>query len=380
MLRPPLAVYLDQNALSNLANMATDWKASELGKLLINPGVEPWVSPVHCLEIAQTTDATVRARLAHTALELAAFRRVLPAYEFIVATTFAEWLQLIAPGAVRGWQYLRYHQEDSHRTMLAMLALMAMQQPVAEGPLEEILKGKFGTQELHAAAISDPGTWIRRLLECTDKILVEPRGGTEELDGPSVEDLRKAASEIAVGPGISQELRKILNKRRRAIARAYGAVEIGACIVAAMTLPLDVNYTFDAEALKAKWKELHQAAGTSKVPLPDLSHGIWTLLAQLTYALARGKGLLPATLANEAIIREVEHFAAKKERANSGVLFDGDHAVYLCLTRVFISDDEDLRAALRPLAELVKEETGAQWKSEVVSSEQAVSAIRRLTA
>jgi hypothetical protein len=374
----PLTVYVDQNTLSYLAAEGTAWQGTDLGKLLADDRVEVWVSPVHCLEIAQATDPTLRARLARTALELSAYRRMVPSYESLVVRTFAEWLQRIAPGSVRGWEYVEHHQETAQRTMLAMLMLMAFERPVNEGPLDEILRGKFGTQKLHAEAVSDPVAWIQRLLDCTDKLLVVPLESEESFTAASVDELKEAVREAPIGDGIPKKLRDTLNKRRHSIARAYGAIETGACLLATLRLPVDLDYTFDKEPILARWSELHAAAGTKSVPKPDTSNGIAPLLAQLTFALARGHGLLPATLANEAVIREVQRFASKQQKPNAGVLFDGDHAVYLTHAHVFISDDENLRAATKAMADLVKNETGGKWAPEVVSSTQAVSTLRRL--
>jgi hypothetical protein len=61
-----LSVYLDQNAVSNLAR-ATDWPKTELGGALLSSAIDVFVSPVHVLETMQAEEG-VRSGLAKTQL------------------------------------------------------------------------------------------------------------------------------------------------------------------------------------------------------------------------------------------------------------------------------------------------------------------------
>ena len=98
---------------------------------------------------------------------------------------------------------------------------------------------------------------------------------------------------------------------------------------------------------------------SQELPAPGaLAPDVRALIQRAIYACANN-GLLPASISNEVVLREVEHAASAKETPNAGVIFDADHAVYLCHTNVFITDDEGLRNALRPIAKRVSSATPA---------------------
>jgi hypothetical protein len=150
--------------------------------------------------------------------------------------------------------------------------------------------------------------------------------------------------------GLDAEIRRKLQKHRAAIAAAYGAVEIGACLEAALALPGEVEAAFDAtgvaRALRA-WR-ISQELPAAGAPALDVR----ALVQRAIFACAKN-GLLPASISNEVVLREVEHAASAKETPNAGVVFDADHAVYLCHMNVFVTDDEGLLNALRPVAKRV---------------------------
>ena len=344
-----LSVYLDQNALSSLAKDPA-WTKTEVGEALLSPAIDVFVSPVHVLETMQAEDAA-RTALAKTMLELCSARRMCPSYEFIVADYFLRALAGADVSAIRTREHLDYHKDANTRIYLGALAILAHGFPASPSTVDDVRRTKLVNQVLHASAAADPKRWLANLLECTGKMLVTSRDPLAPLDAATNDELRAVvAASGADAVGLDAEVRRQLQKHRAAIAAAYGAVEIGACLEAALPLPGEAEAAFDAtgvaKALRA-WGISQQLPGAG-APTPDVR----ALVQRAIYACAK-KGVLPASISNEVVLREVEHAASAKETPNAGVVFDADHAVYMCHVNVFVTDDMGLLNALRPIAKRV---------------------------
>jgi hypothetical protein len=340
----PLSVYLDQNALSALAR-DPQWTASALGSTLLSEKVHVFVSPVHVLESVQATDPSVRVAIAKVMLALSGGRRMCPSYEFVVADYFFRALEEASPTAITTRDHLDYHRDSSSRIYLGMLALLAHGIEAGPSSVEEVRKTKAINQVLHARAASAPKEWLEALLECTARVLVTQG---DPLDALTIEELRGAVAQAGNDPaGVEADVRRKLQKHRGAIAAAYGAIEIGACLDAALPLVGEVDAAFTANGLALA---LQKWGVSQKVPSagePALQ--VKAMLQRAIYATVK-RGLLPATISNEVVLREVENAASAKETPNAGVVFDADHAVYLLHMNIYVTDDEGLLAALRPIA------------------------------
>ncbi len=341
-----LSVYLDQNAVSTLAKK-DGWKTTELGRALLAPSVEVFVSPVHCLETMQAEEG-VRTVLAGALLTLCAGRRMCPSYEFIVADYFFRELEAADPAAIRTREHLNYHKDTNTRIYLGALAILAQGLPVAPSAVDDVRRAKLINQVLHSRAAAAPKEWLTALLDCITKMLVTTGDPLVPLDTFAADELRAVITKSGADPsGLDAEVRRKLQQHRAAIAAAYGAVEIGSCLDAALPLSGELEGAFDAtgvaKALRA-WG-ISQELPTTPTPLPTLR----ALVQRAIFACAK-KEILPASISNEVVLREVENAASAKETPNSGVVFDADHAVYLCHMNVFVTDDEGLRTALRPIA------------------------------
>jgi hypothetical protein len=343
----PLSVYLDQNALSALAR-DPQWTASALGSTLLSEKVHVFVSPVHVLESIQATDPSVRVAIAKVMLALSGGRRMCPSYEFVVADYFFRALEEASPTAITTRDHLDYHRDSSSRIYLGMLALLAHGIEAGPSSVEEVRKTKAINQVLHARAASAPKEWLEALLECTARVLVTQGDPLAPLDALTIEELRGAVAQAGNDPaGVEADVRRKLQKHRGAIAAAYGAIEIGACLDAALPLVGEVDAAFSANGLALA---LQKWGVSQKVPSagePALQ--VKAMLQRAIYATVK-RGLLPATISNEVVLREIENAASAKETPNAGVVFDADHAVYLLHMNIYVTDDEGLLAALRPIA------------------------------
>lgn len=341
-----LSVYPDQNMLSTLAGDPA-WATTELGEALLAPAIEVFVSPVHVLEAMQAEEAAVRTALARAMLTLCAARRMCPSYEFIVADYFFGALADQDASAIRTREHLDYHKDSSTRIYLGALAILAQGFPASPSAVGDVRRAKLVNQVLHSRAAADPKTWLSNLLECTSKMIVASGDPLAPLDAATNDELRAVIEASSADPaGLDAEVRRKLQKHRTSIAAAYGAVEIGACIEAALPLPGEIEAAFDATGVA---KVLRAWGVSQELPTVGSPTPTFALLQRAIYACAKN-GLLPASISNEVALREVEHAASAKKMPNAGVVFDADHAVYLCHMNVFVTDDEGLLNALRPVA------------------------------
>ncbi len=344
-----LSVYLDQNALSSLAT-DTEWSKTELGEALHSPAVDVFVSPVHVLETMQAEEA-VRTALAKVMLALCAGRRMCPSYEFIVADYFLRAVEAADGSAIATREHLDYHKDTNTRIYLGALAILAQRLPVSPSAVDDVRRAKLVNQVLHTRAAAAPKEWLTALLDCTTKMLVTTGDPLAPLDTLAVDELRAVITKSGADPsGLDAEVRRKLQQHRAAIAAAYGAVEIGACLDAALPLSGELEGAFDATGVA---KALRAWGISQELPTPPTSLPALRALVQRAIFACAKNGILPASISNEVVLREVENAASAKETPNSGVVFDADHAVYLCHMNVFVTDDEGLRNALRPIARRV---------------------------
>lgn len=341
-----LSAYIDQNTLSELAH-DPQWRRTELGTLLLSHAVDVFVSPVHVLETMQAAEE-VRIAIAKVMLALCEGRRMCPSYEFIVADYFCRALVDADPAAVTTREHLDYHKDSSTRLYLGVLALLAEGYAATPSAIDEVRKAKLVNQALHTRAATAPREWLAALLECTTKMLVTSSDPLAPLDALTAEELRSVVNQVgADGAGVDADVRRKLQKHRGEIAAAYGAVEIGACLDAALPLPGEMESVFDANGLASAVQKWGVSQELPAEGAPRLE--VRAMIQRAILASAKN-GLLPASISNEVVLREIESAASAKETPNVGVVFDADHAVYLCHMNLFVTDDEGLRNALRPIA------------------------------
>jgi hypothetical protein len=340
-----LSVYLDQNAVSNLAR-ATDWPKTELGGALLSPAIDVFVSPVHVLETMQAEEG-VRAALAKTQLTLCAGRRMCPSYEFIVAEYFFDALEDAAPNAIKTREHFDYHKDSSIRIYLGALAILAQGLPANPSAVDTVRHAKLTNQVLHSRAAAAPREWLAALLDCTQNALVTSADPLAPFDALTAKDLQELVSNNSAEPsGLATDVRRKLQQHRAAIAAAYGAMETGSCLNAALPLAGELEAAFDATgvAMALRAWGVSQPLPTSAAPIP-----IRDLVQRAIFACVE-KDILPARISHEVVLREIENASSAKETPNPGVVFDADHAIYLLHMNVFVTDDGSLLNALRPIA------------------------------
>ncbi len=341
-----LSVYLDQNAVSKLAR-DPDWRKTEFGEALLSPAVDVFVSPVHVLETMQA-EAALRTALARTMLDLSAGRRMCPCYEFIVVEYFFRALQDADAASIRTREHLEYHRDSSIRIYLGALAILAQGIEANPSAVDDVRRAKLTNQVLHSRAAAAPKEWLAALLLCTEKMLVTFADPLAPLDALKVEELRALVEESGSEQrGLDAEVRRKLQKHRSEIAAAYGAVEVGACLDAALPLSGELEAALDATGVA---RALRAWGVSQELPMAGAVATPIRPLVQMAIHACVKREILPAKISHEVVLREIEDAASTKAMPNSGVVFDADHAVYLLHMNVLVTDDGSLRNALRPIA------------------------------
>jgi hypothetical protein len=321
----------------------------------------------------QARDEAVRVRVADALLRLAGTARMAPSYEFIVVDDFLRAVEQLSKTAIKTREHFTYHRESSARMFLGMLALLARGHEAPSSLREEILRAKLKNQALHAIAVADPKAWLKGLLLCASKFLVTSGDPFELLDAATEADLRGAVEEAAVGaPGVDDRVRRKLQQHRQSISAAYGAIEIGACVEAALPLSGELEAAFDRDGVA----DAVRAMNVSLSPQRQSVMTLHDLLQHLMLGFARC-GLLTARVSNEVVLREIETAAGERTVPTPGTVFDADHAVYITRMNVFITDDKALGDALRPIS---KRLTEAGRRVEVCTMDRSATVIRSMLA
>ena len=293
-----LAVYLDQNALSDLAR-DPQWANSDLGRALLAEAVEVFISPVHVLETMQAVEEHVRVALAKVMLTLCGGRRMCPSYEFVVVDYFCRALGDVSPTAVTTREHLDYHRDLGTQIYLGVLCMLAQGFSAAPSAIDKVRRAKLVNQVLHVRAATTPKEWLVELLKCTEEMFTTPDDPLAPLDGLTLDELRGAVAQAGMNAaGVDGDIRQKLQKHRAAIAAAYGAVEIGGCLEAALPLPGELDAAFDANGIALA---LQKWGVSQKVPAmgePALS--VKAMLQRAIYATAKN-GLHPASISKYAL-------------------------------------------------------------------------------
>jgi hypothetical protein len=387
--RRPLSIYLDQSVYGHFLNESeSDWTQADLARLLLEAQArqvgQVWASPTHAMETLQTTDPLRRCQLARIILELIDGRRMTHSHELETIRHFMEFLKLCAPEAIRYPQFLNERVETTRRIWLGGLALIAATAKLTLDPLVQTLRRvKTTSRLLHARFAVSPGNWVDEMLRTIEEQRTttgDPFAGFEDLTVDQME-----AEIMALEPQFvrldSRDLAR-LNRERGRLSRAYGAVELGRMLETVFTLPMELQFIFNIPHLVEHWSAVRQKTGCKALPKNILEAGNHALLSdpaltrevlqQAIYAVAN-IGLVPATIAFEIVLRDLQKSINGRQIPTGGLTFDGDHAVALSWCDVFVSRDESFTESAKTIAKRIEAETCGRRRVDVVATEEQLS-------
>lgn len=386
-----LSIYADQNVYGHmLAQRPSDWRGGNLASVLLEAqrsGIaQLWVGPTNVIETVQASDVGHRRRLAGMMLELAENRRMWSGHEFEALSDFFEFLRQFAPDAVRFPEFMEHHQTTMRQIWLGALALIAATGALHTEPLvEELKKLKATNRLMHARFAVNPDAWVNKMITVVDGFKTTDANMFEEFEHMTLTQLE---SEIAQLEGQARRLDgkalAKLNKNRARIARAYGAVQVGAILTAVFRLPMEMQLVFNVPHIVERWPVIQERIGCP--PLPNEITGAdqgklatdarltQTVLQQSIFASAH-IGLPSTEISHQAILLDLQKCINDKVVPTGGLTFDGDHASAVLRFNVFICQDTNLAGSLKTIARSVEEKTEGRWKPQIVTNEHQLSRV-----
>ena len=282
-------------------------------------------------------------------LEVAGFTRMWHGYEFEVVTEFFDFLRTISPSCIRTRFFIDRALAENARTWIGVLALLALGAPTAVTQADAVRRTKLQNRVLHARFATDPNQWVDKMLAAAKGWQTTRENVFADLDNLSLDQL---SAEIDTLRASVKKLDKKhfdrLNRERKIIAAAYGALDVNAALEATFTIPMALELTLNFAALVADWpaaqaklslrsmpREVVAASpekqafdSNMQVAIIDIAVHAWSDARPLT-----------AGISYESLLRELQRKLNDKELPTEGVVLDADHAG--CLRRVDIFHTED---------------------------------------
>jgi hypothetical protein len=387
----PKMIYLDQSVYSTLLSKSRDWKATSLGKALVDArdrGLgQVWAGPTHVIELIQAEDKGLRRSLAAMILELIEGRRMWWGFEFELLDEYFRFLGGLVPGTVRHPEFFRHYGEIARRTWLGALALSAATDSEWLVPVvDDLRRTKTMNQLIHARFAVDPDRWVREMREAAEQLNTTEDDPLADLESMTTEEMRWEIARLSkeaerLGNATTQKL----NRDRAEIAAVYGAFEIGALLQNIFQLPLDLDLTLDVPLLIKHWDDNRMLQSE---PLPtyirEMPENQWEGdpkvfkdVVQRTIRVAAKAHLPVLGIGYEVILREMQRNMNQRHLPTAGLAFDGDHASAINRHHIFMTFDDGLANALRAIVNKPKSQSGIEWKTTIVINEkQLMDALR----
>jgi hypothetical protein len=375
-------VYLDQSAYGAM-RQSGDWRSSKIGAALLhaqNAGTaQIWAGPTNVIETIQASNIQTRKEIASLMLELIEAKRMWWGHEFEVIEDFFLFLERFAPGAIRHRDYFRHYGDVARQTWLGALALTAATGGPHFGPIIDSLRHtKTMNQLIHARFALNPGDWVASMADAAKELKTAASDPLAELERMSTEEMENEIKRLQSSTKrLDKSTLEKLNKNRDTIAKAYGAIEIGAMLGVVFKLPFDLELTLDIPRIVSRWNEIQTATGCEPLPkyireadesrlCGDSSIAIEVI--QLAIRASARRGLLTTSIGVHVILREMQQCMNANELPTGGLAFDADHAVALTRHEVFVTHDERLAGTLKTMAKVIEKTTGGKCQPEVVTT------------
>jgi hypothetical protein len=388
-------IYLDQCIYGNLLDEhPTDWGTGEVAAILMSAQQEGrceiWVSPTHVMETAQTVIPERRRQLALIMLELSAAKRMWWGSDHEAVHEFFAFIETVIPNALRIPEYFRHRVETARQLWLGALALLAA------CPCRDIsnVVGQFSRMKTtnrlrHARFGADPDVWVQRMIDTVEHARTTAEEN-DEFDGMSVEEMEFEIDRLASERRrMGNQATRRLQRNRGQLARAYGAMEIGAMLPAIFTLPMELSFILDVQSIVENWSALQEATHCGGLPAEvqnaapaqlAVNPGLFrTVVQRLIYAAA-SVGLVSTTISFEIVLRELQTSINSRIIPSGGLAFDADHAAALPSCSVFMTTDETFATSLRTIAGDLAERTSGRIAPKVVVNARQLSRAIEATA
>ena len=377
-------VYLEQSVYGHMLDSGHgDWRESEIGQVLIdakaNSLAEVWAGPTNVIETTQAADESRRRQLALAILDLIDARRMWHGNVFAAVEEFLSFLTTIIPDSLMYPQYFEYYKQKETQTWLGGLGIIAATgipyfQPVAA----QIARRKLENRLLHARFAADPDGWVARMIDVvenhkvtTDNVFAEIDALSDEQIEAEIESLKERARSLG------KEALHRLEKNRKQIARAYGAVQIGTMLQQVFTLPADNLLIFNIRGIVENWPELQRAtrcdalpAEIAKLSEEKLTWGVEVrvpVVQHVINATANVETLTPNYIGYQIILRDLQFCINSKDSdkdkhiPSGGLVFDADHAAALAYFDVVVTRDQNFEKSTKTVATAIaKASNGAR--------------------
>lgn len=353
-------IYLDQNIYGHML-ARSDWKTHDIASVLLEANKlgtgEVWLSPTNVIETALVTEPQFRAKLAAMMLHLADGKRMLESSEMLLIREFGAFLNSIVVGAFDSKVVLDRECNTARLIWLGNMALLAAGYPTGPGALM-VKRMKTESQLIHARILADADTWIANIIKATTNYSTTKSSDPLNLgtltDQQITNEIHSLMSKFQVP---SQKTKTLLQKNRAAIAGTYGAIDIGAAIMAVLgPVPFSIELTFNTPVLVAAWKQVQNRHSVPMLPSivtsasPDDQRAQRELVVSvldLCIRAAANADLIVANIGYLVLLREVEVCMTAGELPTPGAALDVDHAMMALSTDIMVCHDEKLANNLK---------------------------------
>ena len=358
----PISVYLDQSVYGYvLGTTGGEWSQSEMAKVSAGHSVEFWASPSNVVELYLCADLKERQALAALVLGAISALRMAHSFEFGVADDFLRILQTAAKAAVHR-DMIRSRMASNCGLYLGALALAAAYPAKREDALvDHLVRIKTENQLMHLRFARSADAWLANMIaSCEGDPIPQP----DLLKGISTMTVPEMRSEIQEGQtsvkAPTRDVRKGLQKRRKALAWQYGMAEVPSSLIAALPHPIELQWTVYVPGILGNWDVFRTALGFGKLPPRFADAKVEDMLViekhlDLVSHICRemaqhGCGPLAAYLRFSALLWELQKSFGKKTVPTAGLTFDLNHIVGLLSHDVFVTRDGSLAATASTLA------------------------------
>lgn len=362
-------VYLDHCIVSILSqDPARTWREVGLGPVLakaIDEGrAELWTSPTEVMEIFLTAKTDLqgnildtadderrrldlRTRCAKNVLEMIEAKRIVWAYEFVVVGEFLMKLEKIAPGAVLTRMHFDFFAESHMQVFLGCLGLLAAYPKFGGAAgIEKMKRAKLTSRLLHSRFMKDPAKFVETIVECAREFKTTTDDVFAEFDSRTLDDITAEIdeNEKSIVP-IKDKVKTRLQRDKKLIAEAYGAAELGYCLIGVFRNAFYALSTFNMDVIKDKWGAI--MGNDSKAPAylgpegerctDDIGARVQAL--ETIFRVFTRDRMFLSMLSTDVVLGELEICFNNEELPSGGLTFDSQHAVMLTRTDVFVTRD-----------------------------------------
>jgi hypothetical protein len=387
----PKKLYLDQNVFGHMLDEGGgDWRKSPMGAEIEAAATSDWgfvwLSPTHGVETILATDPQRRRQLAQVMLEVAGFARMWHGYDVDIVLDFIGFLRSLSARCICDDKFVHRAEVDAARVWLGNLGLVAAGAPPSALAVDEIRRLKLQNRLLHARFAVDPNNWVDEMIKVTRSWRTTRADVFAPLDAMSTQQIEEEIEALRKNfAKLDKKHFDRLNKERKAIASAYGALDAGGAIKSLFDPPLLMSLTFDTDALVQDWltlqvkrklpslpKDVVQATPTQRRVDLELQAAILETAMQAWSSLPP----LTALVSYESVLRELQRRLNDRDLPTPGVVFDADHAACLRHVDVFVTEDGLFGEIVGALARTVEENTVVRHRVAVVTSAAELHALR----